>query len=188
MIGELLQEPVYYGILERQYLLFLMFHRNNFIDPEFMTAARKFRFKEYFNDCYSDIRLKVSTWKRQDVRIVMFTAQPSTFYVQYRRCANTENLVSGDRHTNATAAYKNPAIKFTRGHAYCDALGEIRIVNSYFRVSAHILKIEVTFSEGKFDEPEIRPEFEPTTQTREVSDGIGSSTAQSAVVVARSDF
>lgn len=46
----------------------------------------------------------------------------------------------------------------------------------------------ISESEGKFDEPEIRPEFEPTTQRREVSDGIGSSTAQSAVVVARSDF
>jgi len=129
-----------------------MFHRNNFIDPAFMPAASKFRLKEYVNDCYSDIRLKVSTWKRQDVCIVMFTAQPSTFYVRYRRCANTEDFVSGDRHTNATAANKNPAVILARGHAFCDASGEIRIVNSYFRVSAHILKIEVTFSEGKFDE------------------------------------
>ena len=78
-----------------------------------VAAALEFSRKEGADNLLVHVELNETTGKRDDVRIVVLTAQFGKLHVDDVRSTAANDFVSRERHADARAAYEHAAI----GHA-----------------------------------------------------------------------
>ena len=101
-----------------------------------VAAALEFSRKEGVDDLLVHVEFNETTGKRDDVRIVVLTAQLGKLHVDDVRSTAANDFVGRERHADARAAYEHAAI----GHAPLDVMRNsgciIRVIDAIVAVAA----------------------------------------------------
>ncbi len=99
-----------------------------------MTSSAELGGKERLQDLLVGRQIDEATGKRDDVCIVMLTAQRSESGRHDICSTNPINLICGDSHADASAAHQHPAFSVTVDNIIGNDLGEIRVVDTIIAI------------------------------------------------------
>ena len=121
-------------------LLFIL-ESHDFLDTTCMAPTAEIRRQEGLKDFLICRKVNESSRKRNDICVVMLTAQSRKRRRNNIGCANAINFIRSDSHTNTSTTNQNATLGFAVYYVMRNQLSEIRVIDT-------IIVLRTTIDDG----------------------------------------